>query len=167
MIAVEAEELVDNRTRCRAVEKWDGQLAVLALFHGSAPVIHKSAAVFCAVTCGRHRPCEAKYTEYEPQGLCDGCISLSIGEASQNNDYLFTSCTTRRRSSCCSCMAPPYVLLYDIGCVMTYVLLPAVQTRWQDGNLVTWQGCNSSEEMAGRQHSLLDCRLAILPSSCY
>ena len=46
MIAVAAEELVGNRTRCRAVEKWDGQLAVLALFHGSAPVIHKSAAVF-------------------------------------------------------------------------------------------------------------------------
>jgi len=36
---------VGNRTRYRAVEKWDGQLAVLALFHGSAPVIHKSLAV--------------------------------------------------------------------------------------------------------------------------
>ncbi len=46
MMAVAAEELVGNRPRCRAVEKWDGQLAVLALFHGSAPVIHKYSAVY-------------------------------------------------------------------------------------------------------------------------
>ena len=46
MIAVAAEEFVGNRTRCWAVEKWDGQLAVLALFHGPASVIHKSLADF-------------------------------------------------------------------------------------------------------------------------
>ena len=70
MIAVAAVELVGNRTRRRAVYKYVGSIslprAVHVLMHGSAPVIHKSAAVFCAVTCGRHRPCEAKYTEYEP-----------------------------------------------------------------------------------------------------
>ena len=56
MIAVAAEELVGNRTRRRAVEKWDGQLAVLALFHGPAPVIHKSSAVFVPPAPGGTAP---------------------------------------------------------------------------------------------------------------
>ena len=81
MIAVAAEELVGNRPRCSAVKKWDGQLAVLALFPWFCAGYPQILGRFCAVTCGLHRPCEAEYTEYESSGLCNGCISLSVGEA--------------------------------------------------------------------------------------
>jgi len=44
--AVEAVELVGNRLSGRAVDKCVGSLTVHALIHGSAPVIHKSIAIF-------------------------------------------------------------------------------------------------------------------------
>lgn len=44
--AVEAVELVGNRRPGRAMDKCVGSLSVHTLIHGSAPVTHKSIAIF-------------------------------------------------------------------------------------------------------------------------
>ena len=50
--------------------------------------IEKCRCIFLCIECEgyfpntRYRPSAgAKYPEYEPSGLCEGCISLSDGEA--------------------------------------------------------------------------------------
>ena len=53
------------------------QLSVLYKCH----IFYKRHPLFLSALYSLVPPREAKYTEYEPQGLCDGCISLSVGEA--------------------------------------------------------------------------------------
>ena len=156
MIAVAAEELVGNRTRCRAVEKWDGQLAVLALFHGSAPVIHKSLAVFVPSRVDGTAPAR-RNTQSTNRSVCAMGVFRSQSARPlkimffayflycPKKEYLLLLCDT------CS------VLLCD----MTYVLLPIVQARRQDGNLASLLLFGEDGRQAATYASLPPCHLAI------
>ena len=164
MIAVAAEELVGNRTRCRAVEKWDGQLAVLALFHGSAQVIHKSLAVFVPSRVNGTAPAR-RNTQSTNRKVCAMGVFRSQSARPYKRWFI---CLLPVLPEEGVSVAPVRMLLHGtccvLLCVMTYVLLTMPLPRRQDGNLATWQGCNGSEEMAGWQQG---CRLAILPSSSW